>query len=249
MTVVTQKSAMRPPREADEYRDEIIRYGERSFAQTIFQGFIYRFLQELLKQDETDISKQFPDLDDHVLAHLSFFECNSRHSTSQYSYSQLQDLVEVPLPKRQLGQLLFLGGHLPGSWISSIGAKYGIAPEFFRRHIHLWRSSRGAVLYAVPTLPSVSSQAGVTLRINTCGESTRSLGNLSLSSRLQMLPERFFHVPKILTPAPGSAYIRGHAYLGDWRFLIEQDISLTIESDGEGWTGQSYYFELDTFYY
>jgi hypothetical protein len=105
---------------------------------------------------------------------------------------------------------------------------------FCGRHIHLWRSSRGAVLYAVPTLPSVSSQAGITLRINTCGESTRLLGNLSLSSRLQMLPERFFHVPKVLTPAPGSAYIRGHAYLGDWRVLIEQDMSITIESDGEG---------------
>lgn len=53
-----------------------------------------------------------------------------------------------------------------------------------------------------------------------------------------MLPDRFIQIPKILTPAPGSAYIRGHAYLGDWRFLIEQDISITVESDGEGWTGE-----------
>jgi hypothetical protein len=64
---------MRAPREAGRYRDEIIRYGERSFAETIFQGFIYRFLQGLLKQDETDIGKQFPDLNDHVLAYLSSF--------------------------------------------------------------------------------------------------------------------------------------------------------------------------------
>jgi hypothetical protein len=60
-----------------------------------------------------------------------------------------------------------------------------------------------------------------------------------------MLPEQFIHVPKILTPALVSAYIRGHAYLGDWRFLIEQDISITVESDGEGWTGQFYIVQTD----
>ncbi|KAH5307283.1 hypothetical protein HBI12_163600 [Parastagonospora nodorum] len=227
---------MKSPRQANEYRNAIIQYSERSYTKTIFQGFIYRFLQELLKQDETDLDKQFPDLDEHVLAHLSVFESGSDYVSSQYSYSQLQSLLDVPLPSKRSGQMLFLGGHLSGSWIASIGAKYGIGPEFFRRHIHLWRSRRGAVLYAVPTMPSVSSQVGITLRINTCGESTRSLGDISLSDRRQMLPDKFFHTPKVLTPAPGSSYIRGNAYLGDSTFSIEQDISITIESDGEGWT-------------
>jgi hypothetical protein len=54
-----------------------------------------------------------------------------------------------------------------------------------------------------------------------------------------MLPERFVHNPAVLTPAPGSSFLRGYAYLGDSEFIIEQDISITIESDGEGWTGQS----------
>jgi hypothetical protein len=53
-----------------------------------------------------------------------------------------------------------------------------------------------------------------------------------------MLPDRFVHNPAVLTPAPGSSFLRGYAYLGDSEFIIEQDISITIESDGEGWTGQ-----------
>ncbi|EAT82471.2 hypothetical protein SNOG_10136 [Parastagonospora nodorum SN15] len=65
---------MKSPRQANEYRNAIIQYSERSYTKTIFQGFIYRFLQELLKQDETDLDKQFPDLDEHVLAHLSVFD-------------------------------------------------------------------------------------------------------------------------------------------------------------------------------
>jgi hypothetical protein len=235
---------MKPPRNASQYRDEVLKYSDRSYTKTIFQGFIYRFLQELFKHDETHLSEEFPDLDNHTLAHLTCFNPASQQQNSQYSYSQLNNLLNTPLPSKRSGQLLFLGGHLTGSWIASIGAKYGIAPEFFRRHIHVWRSSRGTVLHAAPTLPSACAQAGTTLRINTCGKSTRSFGPLSLASRRQMLPERLFHHPTVLTPAPGSAYIRGHAHVGDLEFLIEQDISITIQSDGEGWTGQFDMFVL-----
>jgi hypothetical protein len=234
-------NAMRPPRNADEYRSEIIKYGERSYTKTIFHGFIYRFLVELLKHDETGLSNTFPDLDSHTLAHLSNFQADDGphcHTSSRYSYSQLTKLMENPLPNKGTGQLLFLGGHLPGSWIAAIGAKYGIAPEFFRRHIHLWRTSHGAVLYAIPTLPSVDTWAGIALRLITLGDSVRSFGNLSLASRRRMLPEKYFQNPTILTPAPGSTYIRGHAFLDNTQFLIEQDISITIQSNKDGWTGE-----------
>jgi hypothetical protein len=231
---------MKIPRTANEYRNQIIEYSERSYTKTLFSGFIYRFLQELLKHDESDLATQFLDLNDHTLAHLSSFQSSGTHESCQYSYSHLQSLLEIPLPRKRAGQILFLSGHVPGSWIVGIGAKYGIAPEFFRRHIHLWRSSHGAVLYAVPTLPSVSMRAGITLRLTTSGEtgSMGSLGNLSLASRRQLLPDRFVHNPSVLTPAPGSTFLRSYSYLGDAEFLIEQDISITIESDGEGWTGR-----------
>jgi hypothetical protein len=232
---------MKPPRSAEDYRRAIIKYGERSYTKTLFQGFIYRFLVELLSYDETGLSKKFPDLDDHTLAHLSVFESGPEtlHHTSQYTYSKLQELIDTPLPAKGVGPLLFIGGHIPGSWIAGVGAKFGIPPEFFRRHIHLWRSAQGAVLYAIPTLPSVNSRIGIPLRINTGGDSVRPLGKLSLASRRNTLPERFFQNPHVLNPAPGSTYIRGHAFLDDSEFLIEQDISITIESDGEGWTGEN----------
>jgi hypothetical protein len=238
--LTAMSNGLKPPKNADEYRNEIIKYGERSFTKTIFHGFIYRFLVELLKHDETGLSETFPDLDNHTLAHLSTFQAGVGpccHSSSRYSYSQLQDLVNTPLPGKGTGKVLFLGGHLPGSWIAAVGAKYGIAPEFFRRHIHLWRSSRGAVLYAIPTLPSVNSRTSLALRITTCGDSVHSLGGMSLASRRKLLPEKFFQNPTVLTPAPGSTYIRGHAFLDDNQFLIEQDISISIERNGDGWTG------------
>tara|TARA_R110002003_G_scaffold109_1_gene9104 strand:- start:13805 stop:14503 length:699 start_codon:yes stop_codon:yes gene_type:complete len=231
---------MRPPRDANEYREAILKYGDRSYTKTIFHGFIYRFLVELLKHDETGMENKFPDLNDYILGQLSTFQAGEefgQHKLSTYTYSQLQDLLDNASPRQGVGQVLFLGGHMPGSWIAGVGAKFGIALEYFRRHIHMWRSSQGAVLYAVPTLPSVEAKAGIALRINTCGDSIRSFGNMSLASRRNVLPEKFYQNPAILTPAPGSTYIRGHAILDDTQFLIEQDISITVESNGDGWTG------------
>jgi hypothetical protein len=234
-------SAMIFPKDANQYRDDILKYGERSYTKTIFQGYVYRFLVELLRHDETDLYKEWPDLDDYALAHVSSFQVDTHsanHQSSKYRYSQLQDLLCAPLPSEGCGQVVFLGGHLSGSWIAALGARYEIAPEFFRRHIHLWRSSQGPVLYAVPTLPSTSVQAGIALRINTVAGSARPLGKLSLALRRKLLPERWCHNPTISLAAPGSTYTRGHTYLDDAHILIEQDISITINPCGDGWTGQ-----------
>lgn len=233
---------MKPPRDASQYRDDILRYGERSYTKTIFQGYVYRFLVELLRHDETDLSKEWPDLDDYALAHVSQFSVDTHipgHLSSKYKYSQLQDLLRVALPSKGGGQVVFLGGHLSGSWLAALGARYEIAPEFFRHHIHLWRSSQGPVLHAVPNLPSTSVQTGIALRINTVAGSVRPLGKKSLALRRKLLPERFYHNPTISLLAPGSTYTRGHTYLDDALILIEQDISITVKPCGDGWTGQS----------
>lgn len=233
---------MRPPWTAEGYRKAIIEYGARSYTKTIFQGFIYRFLVELLREDDSILPKRFPDIDDHELAHLSTYrsEKNStQYESNRFTFSGLEELVSVLPSGKGQGQVLFLSGHLPGSWISSLGAKYGIAPEYFRRHIHLWRSSEGPVLHNVPWMPSAASGKGLTLRINTLGSSQRSLGNVALAGRRKLLPELLEANPMRLAGAPGSSYVRGHAILNEWQFLIEQDISITIESDGDGWAGKS----------
>ncbi|CAO2655277.1 Nn.00g103410.m01.CDS01 [Neocucurbitaria sp. VM-36] len=230
---------MKFPRSSDDYRQLVFEYALRSYSKTIFQGFIYRFLVELLREDNTALTAKFPDLDAYDLAHLSAYQSGSqsaRYKSNTFSFSQLESLVNIPLPEKGQGHVLFLCGHLPGSWISSIGAKYGITPEFFRRHVHLWRSSEGPVLHSAPRLPSVTADKGLLLRINTQGYSIRPPSNLSFVERRKLLPDFIEATPLRLAAAPGSSYVRGHAFLGDSQFLIEQDISITIESEGDSWT-------------
>ena len=237
----TNRLEMKPPRDPEDYRKAIIEYGSRSFTKTMLQGFIYRFLVELLREDDSILPKRFQDVDAYDLAHLSVYQAgrgSASYESSQFAFSGLKNLMDTPLPRKGQGHVLFMSGHLPGSWIASIGAKYGITPEFFRRHIHLWRSSEGPVLHNVPWMPSAISGKAMTLRINTLGYSQRPLGNVALMGRRKLLPEILEANPMRLAGAPGSSYVRGHAVLSDWQFIIEQDISITIESDGEGWTGK-----------
>jgi hypothetical protein len=207
----------------------------------MFQGYLYRFLSELLRDDDAGLSKRYMDIDDYEMAHLTTYQAKDSNSSAQqsssYTYSELQSIVDqAPLSDKQ-GQVLFLRGHLTGSCIAAIGAKYNIATEFFRRHIHVWRSSGGPVLHHVPRLPSASC-GGLSLRINTLGHSMIPFVGLSLSSRLKVLPDLIELNPTRLTAAPGSSYVRGHAYLSELQFLIEQDVSITVQANGNGWTGQ-----------
>ena len=133
---------MTPPRNAADYRANVLQYGTRSYTKTLFHGFIYRFLVALLRDDDTDLPRRFPDLDVYDLAHLSMYSDDpqiSEHQSRHFTFSQRQNLAEIPMPKTGNGHVLFLCGHMPGSWVSAVGAKYGIGPEFFRHHIHLWR--------------------------------------------------------------------------------------------------------------
>jgi hypothetical protein len=206
----------------------------------MFQGYLYRFLSEILRDDDACLSKRYPDLDHYEMAHLTTYQAKDlnspAHCSSRYTYSDLQSLVDEPPLQDKQGQVLFLRGHLSGSWIAAIGAKYNIVPEFFRRHIHVWRSSGGPVLWHVPRLPSATC-GGLSLRMNTLGHSMIPFVGQFLSGRLKVLPDLFELNPTRLTAAPGSSYVRGHAYLSDLQFFIEQDISITVQANGSGWTG------------
>ncbi|KAF2024788.1 hypothetical protein EK21DRAFT_77953 [Setomelanomma holmii] len=79
---------MRPSRNANEYRDAILSYGERSYTKTMFHGFIYRFLVELLKNDETELEKKCLDLNEYTLAHFTYIRGHAILDDSQFLIEQ-----------------------------------------------------------------------------------------------------------------------------------------------------------------
>ncbi|KAH6876044.1 hypothetical protein BKA58DRAFT_410175 [Alternaria rosae] len=62
---------MRLSPEAEAYRQHILNYAARSYTRTLFFGYHYRFLAELLRADEAHLPKQHSDLEAYHLGYLS----------------------------------------------------------------------------------------------------------------------------------------------------------------------------------
>jgi hypothetical protein len=89
-----------------------------------------------------------------------------------------------------------------------------------------------------------TSKKGLLLRLNTQGYSTKKsipldpFSSSILQARRRLLPDDAEWMPRRLHVAPGGSYIRRHTYLSNLQFVIEQNISITIEPNGNGWTGE-----------
>ncbi len=76
----------------------------------------------------------------------------------QYSQEQRESFSTTNFaPVGGSGQLVFIRGFISPSWVSAIGSKYNIDPEFFRRHMDFlsWCIDKHA--YSFPSLASSSN--------------------------------------------------------------------------------------------
>ena len=76
----------------------------------------------------------------------------------QYSQEQHEAFsTATSAPAEGLGQMVFIRGFLSPSWVSVIGSKYNIDPEFFRQHMDFLCASVDRHAYSFPSLASSSS--------------------------------------------------------------------------------------------
>lgn len=76
-----------------------------------------------------------------------------------HSYGQEQHdefWADPPAPAERSGQLVFIRGFLSPSWVSVLGSRYNIDPEFFRRHMDFLSASVDKHAYSFPSLASTS---------------------------------------------------------------------------------------------
>lgn len=61
------------------------------------------------------------------------------------------------IPAGGSGQMVFIRGFISPSWVSVVGSKYNIDPEFFRRHMDFLSASIDRHAYSFPSLASSSN--------------------------------------------------------------------------------------------
>lgn len=163
----------------------------------------------------------------------------TQHTNSISDFEEGTDALK----ESKYGHILFLRGHPSPEWILSIGARYKVDPEFFRRHLDFLAGPRHA--YSLPPLPSTGN-ASFKLRSTTIGASISTTQTNNKQSALDKF--RVDNRAKLTAYrdklrgshdlGPGDSIVRESSIHDLRHFSIEQDISVYVTPYYKSWAGK-----------
>jgi hypothetical protein len=162
-----------------------------------------------------------------------------------YSQEQHEDFFAAKsVPALSSGQVVFVRGFISPAWVSVLGSKYNIDPEFFRRHMDFLSVSTERHAYSLPSLVSSSNNI-IRLCVSTLfqrddfgGQDLRSQ-RLDQSTKLAAYKVQQLGSTKVCC---GDSLVREYSTLCSRFSLVEQWISLCITKVNGGWAGKKKYY-------
>lgn len=166
-------------------------------------------------------------------------------------FATVEDFEETCDKKRNLSDekdrqalILFLRGFPSPAWLSSIGWKCDVDPEFFLRHLEFRSTSTGEGKYfTLPALPSTSTNI-VRLRVPTIGyrqhdgcDEQAEVEKLRLKTGEDMRAYSS-NLKRHVKVKVGDSIVRSFAVYDQRHYAIEQDISICVNEFGKGWIGE-----------
>lgn len=146
------------------------------------------------------------------------------------------------VPEAGLGQLVFIRGFISPSWVSTIGSKYNIDPEFFRRHMEYLSVSIDRHAFSFPSLPSSSNNI-FRLCVSTILHRDGFGGQDLQSQRSDQSTELGIYKIQQLGSTKvrcGDSLVREYSTLCSCFSVIEQWISLCTTKTDQGWAGKGF---------
>lgn len=234
-------SVVHKKRSPKDYASAIRRYSTRSEYESLYPGVQYRSIARFLNvpahvRPENGIHKK------HIykqrkhsfaiLHDLAYGRDDPRYFTTFSDSSGPQLFSTHPAPHDHCGQLLFLRGYPSQDWINSIGARYRVDPEIFRRQL---QHGPKCEYFDLPDLPS-SSMNIIKLFTSTIG--TRRGLAVDRSEQEDAL-ERHFHNLGLNPDVVGESIVRQLWTHDEKHFSIEQNILMTVLRREDGWLGKT----------
>jgi hypothetical protein len=201
---------------------------------------IDRNLLKLPKREEQAI----PFASDAVQTHDLVVVYNSgegKWDVQGYSQEEHENFyAATTVPEAGFGQLVFIRGFISPSWVSTIGSKYNIDPEFFRRHMEYLSASVDRHAYSFPSLASSSNNI-LRLCVSTLLHRDGFGGQDLQSQRSNQSNELGIYKIQQLRSTKvrcGDSLVREYSTLCSCFSVIEQWISLCVTKTDQGWAGK-----------
>lgn len=151
----------------ENYASAIISLSRRCANTSVFPGNNYVDLAEWMLQDRNILTGNAstapktplvytPDAKHDLV--IVYCSADKKWHVEGYDSEQCQSLHgDMLIPADDVGQIIFIRGFISPQWVSSLGSKYSIDPDFFRRHMDFLSVSIERHAYSSPSLASSSS--------------------------------------------------------------------------------------------
>jgi hypothetical protein len=219
------------------YNRSIRAHSTRSFAKCLYSGRNYEDLASWLDAGEQHII--LPVTTRYPMALLHDLSPLSESVTTSLELGSLKLLKAYPRPLKDTGQILFLRGLPSPNWISSIGGKYNIDPEFFLHHLDFFVILPARAAFSFPG-PRSSSANIIRLCVSTIlshGNSVIIRGNEALQKRRKLDEEMMSKYRRHFRQEtdPGDSIVREFSTIDGQYSILEQYISICVSKNGDGW--------------
>ncbi|KAJ3580212.1 hypothetical protein NPX13_g352 [Xylaria arbuscula] len=238
-----RKSALTP----EQYARAIIALSRRYASNSTFPGNNYVGLGEWVLQDRSLFNTTKSE-DERVLfvsqsekPHDLVVVYNSgarKWEMQQYSQEQHQAFsLDTTVPARGSGQLVFIRGFISPSWVTALGSKYNIDPEYFRQHMDFLSASVDRHAYSFPSLSSSSNNI-IRLCVSTLVHRDDFGGQDIQSQRSHesaQLATYRMHSLGSNRVSCGDSIVREYSTICPSFSVMEQWISISISKTDRGW--------------
>ena len=226
---------LRRRRTPSDYAKTVSKHSTRSEHDSLYPGVQYRSIVKFLNStgQHHGTKSRTPDPPfpkrEHSFAILHDLAYDRQDPQYFTTFDDPQALFCHPAPRKDCGQLLFLRGYPSHTWMNTIGARYRIDPEVFRRKL---QQVPGSDYYDLPDLPSSS------INIIKLSTTTIGYGEVPSSSRHEhetQLQDHFNNLGK--SGLIGESIVRQLWNHDEMHFSIEQNIIVNVVRRQEGWLG------------
>jgi len=142
-------------------------------------------------------------------------------------------------------QLLFMSGFPSSTWLNTVGSRFLVDPELFRRHLDFLRLKD---FFDLPALPS-SSKNIICLNITIIYKRSHALRHSEVkdgrSEEFKVVKKHQRHLG--LDGIVGESIVRRYSIHDENTFTIEQQVTCYIKKSKNNWTGMftptNYFFK------
>ncbi len=231
------------------YARAIISLSKRYSSTSVFPGNNYIGIGEWLRQDRSLLNPQQVEEDTAASA------CDSRQphdlvviynsgerkwDVQQFSQDQHEDFTaSICVPEAGSGHIVFMRGFISPAWLSAIGSKYHIDPEFFRRHMDFLSTSIDRHAYSFPSLATSSTiiRLCVSTILHRDDFGAQDLQTQRLEQTTELTSYRIQQLGSTRVRC-GDSLVREYSTVCPRFSVLEQWISLFITKTDEGWAGK-----------